>query len=68
MGKRFIKNLDIFGHKVDFNFDKKGSTHNTKAGGFCTIFYFTVCLVLMINNLLIIVSDNDTSQKTYVSI
>ena len=30
--------MDKFGHKVEFNFDNNGSTHNTIIGGICSIF------------------------------
>ena len=39
MGKisRFLKSQDIFGHHVELNFNRKGSTHNTVLGGCASI-------------------------------
>lgn len=33
-----IKDIDLFGHPIELNFNKKGSTHNTFIGGFLSIF------------------------------
>jgi hypothetical protein len=33
-----MKDIDMFGHPIELNFDKKGSTHNTVVGGFFSIY------------------------------
>ena len=33
-----IKDIDMFGHPIELNFNKKGSTHNTVVGGFFSIY------------------------------
>ena len=33
-----IKDIDLFGHPIELNFNNKGSTHNTFVGGFFSIF------------------------------
>lgn len=33
-----IKDIDMFGHPIQLNFNNKGSTHNTVVGGFFSIF------------------------------
>jgi hypothetical protein len=33
-----IKDIDMFGHPIELNFNNKGSTHNTIVGGFFSIF------------------------------
>ena len=38
--KNKIKNIDIFGHPIQLNFDEKGITHKTIIGGICTILYY----------------------------
>ena len=37
--KNLIKNRDIFGHKVQFNFNQKDSTYKTIAGGLFSIVF-----------------------------
>ena len=32
------KDIDMFGHPIELNFNNKGSTHNTVVGGFFPIF------------------------------
>jgi hypothetical protein len=51
-----IKNIDIFGHPIQLNFDEKGITHKTILGGICTILYYifitgyaTYCFYELIN-------------------
>ena len=34
----FIREKDMFGHTITFNFDRKGDTHNTIVGGSFSIF------------------------------
>ena len=41
---RLIKDIDIFGHPVRFNFDQKGPTHRTCCGGVATIIFFITVL------------------------
>ena len=36
-----IRSLDLFGHSIELNFRKKGSTHNTLIGGLVSILIFT---------------------------
>ena len=43
---RFIKNRDIFGHKVLLNFDNKGNTHATLCGGITSIALVLVILII----------------------
>lgn len=51
----FVKERDMFGHTITFNFDRKGETHNTIIGGFVSIivkclltFYVTICFKRLI--------------------
>ena len=34
----FIRSWDLFGHKMDFNYKRKGSEYKTFLGGFVSIF------------------------------
>ena len=36
--RNLIKNRDLFGHSVEFNFNQKDSTHKTLIGGLFSIF------------------------------
>ena len=33
-----VREIDMFGHPTELNFNNKGSTHNTVIGGFFSIF------------------------------
>lgn len=33
-----LKDIDMFGHPIEFNFNKSGSSHNTLLGGFFSFF------------------------------
>ena len=33
-----IRDIDMFGHPIELNFNNKGSTHNTIVGGFFSIY------------------------------
>ena len=41
----FIKELDIFGHQVQFKFLKDRDTYRTLIGGFMTIFIYAFMLL-----------------------
>ena len=43
-----IKNLDKFGHKVEINFDMKGSDHKTMLGAVCSILLNVNMLVFVL--------------------
>ena len=51
----FIRDMDMFGHTITFNFDRKGETHNTIVGGsfsiiirFFLTFYVAICFKRLI--------------------
>ena len=46
--KRKIKEQDIFGHQISFNFDKQGATHKTCVGGVVSIAIKVVVLVYVL--------------------
>ena len=46
--KRRIKNLDFFGHQVQLNFDKKGSTHQSLLGGIMSCLYFCFIVAFIV--------------------
>ena len=41
----YIKTHDLFGHKIELNFNKKGSSHNTLIGGVFSILIKMVMLI-----------------------
>lgn len=43
-----IRDIDMFGHPIELNFNKKGSTHNTVVGGFFSIFIKSFLLFYVI--------------------
>ena len=43
--KRIIKEQDIFGHQIAFNFDKQGSSHKTSIGGIVSILIKVLMLI-----------------------
>jgi hypothetical protein len=46
--KRFIKNVDIFGHKVELNFDNKGPSHQSLLGSFMTCLFFAFIVTFVV--------------------
>jgi hypothetical protein len=43
--KKFIKQRDAFGHPVELNFNKQGSSFKTTPGGCTTILIYIMLLV-----------------------
>ena len=41
---KIIKHLDLFGYKIELNFDRKGLIHKTTFGGCLSILYVLVIL------------------------
>ena len=67
MGKliRAIKKFDIFGHPIELNFNKKGSSHKTLIGGVFSIIGLTLWMIFFIITLrrwIIRDSDDFSSQ------
>ena len=56
-----IKNLDIFGRPLHFNFEKQWNTHDTSTGG---IFTSLMCLLTMIYTILLFNIMVNHSQNT----
>ena len=47
--RQMMKTFDMFGHKVELNFDQKGSTHQTTCGGFVSqIFVVLISLTILV--------------------
>jgi len=46
--KSFVKNIDGFGYNIPINFNEKGSTHNTIAGGLLSLIYNLLLVVFTI--------------------
>ena len=51
----YVREKDMFGHTITFNFDRKGDTHNTIIGGFFSLiiklflyFYIALCFERLI--------------------
>lgn len=47
---RFIKELDMFGHDVRLNFNRKGYTHKTFLGGLVSLFIKTAIFLYVVLN------------------
>ena len=60
-----VKTCDIFGHKVELNFDKKGSTHQTTCGGFMSQIYMVVMLLVVITNFQSVTSRSQSLFYTH---
>ena len=60
--RRFIKDIDIFGHPASLNFDRKGRTHQTCCGGLCTIVYLVIIFIVALF-LFIGMMSNDRALK-----
>ena len=44
----FIKIFDIFGHPVQLNFNKNGTTHKTIIGGFASVGFYIAAIVILL--------------------
>ena len=60
-----VRDIDMFGHRIELNFNNKGSEHKTIVGGFFSIyvrlfllFYFVYVLNMMLT------FDNDTLRNS----
>ena len=40
-----FRDIDVFGHPIQLNFNKKGSAHNTLFGAFATLFVLAFLVV-----------------------
>ena len=59
--KVHIKNLDLYGHPVELNFNKDGNTHKTILGGFVSIFVLAMYYYYIgINVKKMLFRENDT--------
>jgi hypothetical protein len=54
---RFIKNRDIFGHRVLLNFDNKGNKHATLCGGITTIILVAVLVLIILQKFMNLADD-----------
>jgi hypothetical protein len=48
---RIIKDFDLFGHRVQFNFNKNGKTHNTLLGGCFSLVFYVIAFAILLNRL-----------------
>ena len=46
--RKFVKSNDMFGHKINFNFNKKGDSFKTSLGGFASLILFLMIFILAI--------------------
>ena len=62
-----IKSLDFFGYRIELNFDKKGSSHNTLAGGIVGLLIRLLMLsyvLFLVDKLMFYGDDKNSSVKT----
>lgn len=60
----WLKDHDMFGHTVNFNFNKKGDTHNTVPGGFFSlIIKLAVAIYVFIKLKILILSEGDNNSS-----
>ena len=60
-----MKSADIFGYKVELNFDKKGSTHQTCCGGLMSLVYFLLMLLVVLTNFTVMRSGSQSLFYTH---
>ena len=55
-----IRSIDLFGHQIAQNFNKKGNVHNTFIGGFCSIFLYAFFIAYVLLKMKILMyREND---------
>ena len=58
-----LKGIDLFGHPIEFNFNKKGPTHNTHFGGFFSVFVRSALLAYVILILVKMFSYGNNTER-----
>ena len=48
---RVIKDCDLFGHRVQLNFNKNGRSHNTMIGGCTSIIFYIVSIAILLSRI-----------------
>ena len=69
--KAYIKTHDLFGHKIELNFNRKGSSHNTIIGGAMSILIkviMTTYIFLLVKKLINNEDDQISSVTTSVNL
>ena len=69
--RKVIKNFDIFGYKVNINFDKKSEVHRTIVGGIISILlgiFYIIYFGLLLNKMITHGEDNDTILQSAINI
>jgi hypothetical protein len=60
---RVIKDCDLFGHRVQLNFNKNGRTHNTILGGCSSIVFYVISLLILVAR----IQDISRPQSSVIS-
>ena len=65
---KYIKSHDYFGHRIEFNFNKTGSSHNTFIGGSVSILIKMAILSYIYLLVKKLVNNEDDKNTTVTSI
>ena len=60
-----FKTFDIFGHKVELNFDQKGSTHQTCCGGLMSQIFMLIMIITVITFFSVMSSGSQSLYYTH---
>ena len=63
----FVKDKDLFGHKVKISFNGQGSQHKTYVGGFFSIMVKSFMIVFVTNLLIKLITKGEDSIFTITS-
>jgi hypothetical protein len=64
--KQLIRKQDMFGYRVELNFNKKGSTHKTMCGGLTSILVLCLMMAYVIINVKKLVLQEDDTLKSII--
>jgi hypothetical protein len=64
--KSIIRDQDMFGYKIELNFNKKGSTHKTLCGGLVSILVLTIMLIYVYSNVRKLYMEEDDTLKSII--
>ena len=62
--KNKVKDLDMFGHPVQLNFNRKGPAHNTVCGGIASILAYSLLITYLARKINTLFTKGDTQLST----
>jgi hypothetical protein len=65
--KNIIRNRDMFGYRVELNFNEKGSTHKTLCGGLVSIFVMAILMIFVLYDAKKMLLEEDDTLRSMIN-